>query len=158
MHGTFAEPLTRSTSQELIPLFGGCKLPVNNEILIPGAMYLTDDPFYSGGETHGPPWRQKIDGVVWRGVASGGRNKKENWSHFQRHRLIEMLNGTTVSGMEENSSRAMTFEMPPLEKYDVEYVATSAESNDSSCACCDINTSAAPGAGTRIGHPVSAAH
>ncbi|KAI2465039.1 glycosyltransferase family 90 protein [Annulohypoxylon bovei var. microspora] len=118
MHGTFAEPLTMSTSQELIPLFGGCKLPVNNEILIPGAMYLTDDPFYSGGDTHGPPWRQKTDGVVWRGVASGGRNKKENWTHFQRHRLIEMLNGTTVAGMEENRSRAMTFEMPPAQKYD----------------------------------------
>ncbi|KAI1373986.1 glycosyltransferase family 90 protein [Hypoxylon crocopeplum] len=118
LHGTFIEPLTMSTSKELIPLFGGCKLPVNNEILIPGAMYLTDDPYYSGGDTHGPPWRQKTDGVVWRGVASGGRNKKENWSHFQRHRLIEMLNGTTVSGMEENSSRAMTFEMPPMQKYD----------------------------------------
>ncbi|KAI1399782.1 glycosyltransferase family 90 protein [Hypoxylon fuscum] len=118
MHGTFVEPLTMSTSKELIPLFGGCKLTVNNEILIPGAMYLTDDPFYSGGNTHGPPWRQKIDGVVWRGVASGGRNKKENWMHFQRHRLIEMLNGTTVSGMEENSSRTMTFEMSPIQKYD----------------------------------------
>ncbi|KAI1382709.1 glycosyltransferase family 90 protein [Hypoxylon trugodes] len=118
LHGTFIEPLTESTSKELIPLFGGCKLPVNNEILIPGAMYITDDPFYSGGETHGPPWRQKTDGVVWRGVASGGRNKKENWMHFQRHRLIEMLNGTTVAGMEQNGFRAMTFEMPPMEKYD----------------------------------------
>ncbi|KAI1473781.1 glycosyltransferase family 90 protein [Daldinia eschscholtzii] len=118
MHGTFIEPLTMSTSQELIPLFGGCKLPVNNEILIPGAMYLTDDPFYSGGETHGPSWWKKTNGVVWRGVASGGRNKKENWFHFQRHRLIEMLNGTTVSGMEEHGTRAMTFEMPPMQKYD----------------------------------------
>ncbi|KAI0109728.1 glycosyltransferase family 90 protein [Daldinia grandis] len=118
MHGTFVEPLTMSTSKELIPLFGGCKLPVNNEMLIPGAMYLTDDPIYSGGDTHGPSWRRKTNGVVWRGVASGGRNKKENWFHFQRHRLIEMLNGTTVSGMEEHSSRAMTFEMPPMQKYD----------------------------------------
>ncbi|KAI0132962.1 hypothetical protein BJ170DRAFT_267822 [Xylariales sp. AK1849] len=118
MHGTFVEPLTMSTSKELIPLFGGCKLPNNNEILVPGAMYLTDDPFYSGGETHGPPWKDKTDGVVWRGVASGGRNKKENWSHFQRHRLIEMLNGTTVSGMEENHTRAPTFEMPSMHKYD----------------------------------------
>jgi hypothetical protein len=118
MHGTFVEPLTMSTSKELIPLFGGCKLPNNNEILIPGAMYLTDDPFYSGGESHGPPWGEKTDGVVWRGVASGGRNKKENWSHFQRHRLIEMLNGTTVSGMELTKTRAPTFELPSVDKYD----------------------------------------
>ncbi|KAK6082606.1 capsular associated protein [Seiridium cupressi] len=118
MHGTFVEPLTMSTSRELIPLFGGSKLPGNNEILIPGAMYLTDDPFYSGGVEHGPPWNQKIDGIVWRGVGSGGRNKKENWSHFQRHRLVEMLNGSTVSGMEESHTRAPTFEMPSAQKYD----------------------------------------
>ncbi|KAK7743357.1 hypothetical protein SLS62_010631 [Diatrype stigma] len=145
LHGTFIEPLTMSTSRELIPLFGGSKLPTNNEILIPGAMYLTDDPFYSGGKEHGPPWAHKKTGVVWRGVASGGRNKKENWTHFQRHRLIEMLNGTTVAEIERNASmlsmsgegessssssgsagekdevakaRAPTFEMPPLSKYD----------------------------------------
>ncbi|RYP71922.1 hypothetical protein DL771_004525 [Monosporascus sp. 5C6A] len=117
-HRTFVEPLSLSTSKELIPLFGGSKLPTNNEILIPGAMYLTDDPFYSGGDSHGPPWRQKKTGAVWRGVASGGRNKEENWTHFRRHRLVEMLNGTTVSEVERNRSRAMTFEMPPLAKYD----------------------------------------
>ncbi|ORY58088.1 glycosyltransferase family 90 protein [Pseudomassariella vexata] len=120
MHGTFIEPISMSTSEELIPLFGGCKLPMNNEILIPGAMYLTDDPFYSGGDTHGPPWAEKLNGVVWRGVASGGRHKKENWSHFQRIRLVQMLNGTTVSAMEENNSRAPTFEMPPLGTYDIQ--------------------------------------
>ncbi|KAI0016390.1 glycosyltransferase family 90 protein [Xylariomycetidae sp. FL0641] len=117
MHGTFVEPITMSTSKELRPLFGGCKLPTNNDILIPGAMYLTDDQMYSGGDSHGPPWKEKKDGLVWRGVASGGRNKKENWTHFQRHRLIEMLNGTTVSEMEEQSSRAPTFEMPSEELY-----------------------------------------
>ncbi|KAH8680597.1 capsule associated protein [Xylariales sp. PMI_506] len=118
MHGTFVEPVSMSTTKELIPLFGGCKIPGNNDILIPGAMYLTDDAFYSGGETHGPPWKDKINGAVWRGVASGGRNKKENWSHFQRHRLVEMLNGTTVSLAEQNVSRAPTFELPPEDKYD----------------------------------------
>jgi hypothetical protein len=90
---------------------------MNNEILIPGAMYLTDDPFYSGGKGHGPAWDLKRDGIVWRGVASGGRNQKDNWTHFHRHRLIEMLNATTVHGMETNGVRAMTFEMPPVERY-----------------------------------------
>ena len=117
MHASFIEPISVATSDELIPLFGGSKLPVNNEILIPGAMYLTDDPFYSGGKSHGPPWNHKRTGVIWRGVASGGRNKKENWSHFQRHRLVEMLNGTTVSDVERSGDRAMTFELPPLSKY-----------------------------------------
>ncbi|CAJ2514274.1 Uu.00g023930.m01.CDS01 [Anthostomella pinea] len=118
MHGTFVEPLTLSTSKELIPLFSGCKLPMNNDILIPGAMYLTDDVMYSGGDTHGPAWRQKVDGTVWRGVASGGRHHAENWSHFQRLRLVEMLNSTTVSAVEASGSRAMTFEMPSAKLYD----------------------------------------
>lgn len=117
MHGTFVEPVSLSTSQELIPLFGGSKLPVNNEILIPGAMYLTDDPLYSGGSSHGPPWTRKKGGIIWRGVASGGRNKEENWTHFQRHRLVEMLNGTTVSSVERNGIKAKTFEMPPIQMY-----------------------------------------
>lgn len=118
LHGTFVEPLTMSTTKELIPLFGGCKLTMNNEIVIPGAMYLTDDPFYSGGDSHGPTWEQKREGIVWRGVASGGRHKAENWMHFQRLRLIEMLNGTTVTNLETNGARAMTFELPPVQRYD----------------------------------------
>ncbi|KAH6654811.1 glycosyltransferase family 90 protein [Truncatella angustata] len=112
LHGTFVEQITMSTTQSLIPLFSGCKLPMNNAILIPGAMYLTDDARYSGGNSHGSPWILKKDGIVWRGVASGGRHKKENWTHFQRLRLVQMLNGTTVSGVEQRRANASTFEMP----------------------------------------------
>ncbi|KAI0198891.1 glycosyltransferase family 90 protein [Astrocystis sublimbata] len=118
LHGTFAEPLSIATSKQLVPLFGGCKLTTNNDILIPGAMYLTDDPMYSGGDSHGPEWRDKNTGAVWRGVASGGRNKAANWRHFQRHRLIEMLNGTAVSAAEKRKDRSgETFQMPSKERY-----------------------------------------
>lgn len=113
LHGTFVEQVTIATSQSLMPIFSGCKMPVNNDILIPGAMYLTDDSLYSGGSNHGPPWHQKQDGIIWRGVASGGRHKDVNWSHFQRLRLIQMLNGTTVSNLEHNGTGAPTFEVPP---------------------------------------------
>ncbi|KAH7326296.1 putative endoplasmic reticulum-resident kdel protein [Stachybotrys elegans] len=112
LHGSFIEPLSLSTTKELIPLFGGSKLMLNNEILIPGAMYLTDDEFYSGGESHGPEWSQKRNGLVWRGDASGGRSRNTTWHHFQRHRLIDMLNHTTVSRMEARRMRAKTFELP----------------------------------------------
>jgi hypothetical protein len=122
LHGTFIEPLTMATTKELIPLFGGSKLQVNNEILIPGAMYLTNDSFYSGGDAHGPPWRLKDTGLIWRGDASGGRHKKENWQHFQRLRLIEMLNGTTVGYLEHNHARGHTFELPSAERYDVSHL------------------------------------
>ncbi|KAF7554816.1 hypothetical protein G7046_g6715 [Stylonectria norvegica] len=117
LHGTFVEPLSQSTAQELIPMFGGSKLPMNNEILIPGAMYLTENEFYSGGEDHGPAWPLKKDGIVWRGDANGGRSKPSQWQHFQRHRLIEMLNGTVVSNIEHNGTEAQTFRLPSADLY-----------------------------------------
>lgn len=119
LHGSFVAPLSMSTSTELIPLFSGSKLPGNNDILIPGAMYLTDNVLYSGGAGLGPSWDEKKDGVIWRGDASGGKNTKDNWAHFHRHRLLQMLNGTTVSNMEKSQTRAATFELPPASKYNI---------------------------------------
>jgi hypothetical protein len=118
LHGTFIEPISMSTSSELIPLFGGSKLPTNNEILIPAAMYLSTNSLYTGGWTHGPAWSKKKDAIIWRGVASGGRNKPDNWRHFHRHRLVEMLNGTTVASAENGLSEPSTFALPPLSLYD----------------------------------------
>ncbi|KAI9900197.1 hypothetical protein N3K66_004459 [Trichothecium roseum] len=114
LHGTFVEPISLKSTPELIPLFGGSKLPTNNEILIPGAMYLTKDEFYSGGESNrGPKWAQKKDGLVWRGDGSGGRTKPETWHHFQRHRLVQMLNATTVAEAEASPGRRTdAFELP----------------------------------------------
>ncbi|KAF4595328.1 Lipopolysaccharide-modifying protein [Ophiocordyceps camponoti-floridani] len=117
LHGTFIEPLSLSSTDELIPIFGGSKLPMNSEMLIPGAMYLTDDTFYSGGEAHGPAWPDKKDGLIWRGDASGGRAKEHSWHHFQRHRLVDMLNGTTVSRLEASGVRAPTFSLPSTGLY-----------------------------------------
>jgi hypothetical protein len=112
LHGTFVEPVSVSTSHQLIPLFGGSKLPINNEILLPPATYLNPDPLYSGGDVHGATWDSKKDSVLWRGVASGGRNKVENWIHFQRHRFVQMLNGTCVLQAEQTRIRAETFDLP----------------------------------------------
>lgn len=99
MHGSFVEPLSMSTTTKLIPMFGGSKFPMNNDILIPAAMYWTDDPFYKGSEKR-YPWEEKENKVIWRGAASGGRNKVENWRRFQRHRFLGMLNGTQVHAQE----------------------------------------------------------
>ena len=123
LHGSFIEPVSVSTSNKLIPLFGGSKLPINNEILIPPATYLNSDPKYSGGSAHGSFWWSKNDGVIWRGVASGGRNKAENWSHFQRHRFVQMMNGTRVKQAETlRLGRAETFDLPTWEDYNLKAV------------------------------------
>lgn len=97
LHGSFVEPQSTSITKTLIPLMGGSKLSRNNEILIPPAMYWSDDEHYSGGIEHGVPWEKKISKVVWRGSGTGGRNREHTWPHFQRHRLMSMMNGTTVA-------------------------------------------------------------
>lgn len=69
LHGSFVEPVSTSTSAKLFPIFGGSKLPMNNDILLPAAVYWTDDSFYSGGNLHGNPWWRKQDKLIWRGAA-----------------------------------------------------------------------------------------
>lgn len=116
MHGTFVESVSMSTSHDLLPMFGGCKLTRNNEMLLPGAMYLTDDPFYEGGTDESVPWARKKEGLVWRGVASGGRNRPDNWWHLHRHRFVQLLNGSVVKKIETgDQAAAPTFRLPPQE-------------------------------------------
>ncbi|KAF2433526.1 hypothetical protein EJ08DRAFT_57944 [Tothia fuscella] len=119
LHGTFIEPVSVSTSQKFIPLFGGSKLATNNDILIPPATYLNSDPLYSGGNSQGPNWDDKKDGLMWRGVASGGRNKAENWQHFQRHRFVQMVNATAVIKAETTRIKAETFDLPDWKHYNL---------------------------------------
>ncbi|KJK61805.1 hypothetical protein P875_00086663 [Aspergillus parasiticus SU-1] len=119
LHGSFIEPTSTSTTHELIPLFGGSKLTVNNEILIPPAVYWEDNPTYSGGKSnHGGPWSKKKDIVFWRGIASGGRNRVDTWTGYQRHRLVSMLNGTEVA-LTNGSSHGINFRLPDYEYYQV---------------------------------------
>ncbi|KAK4988293.1 hypothetical protein LTR50_004026 [Elasticomyces elasticus] len=117
LHGTFVEPISISTSKKLFPLFGGSKLPMNNEILLPPAMYWTSDPFYSGGAAHGGPWEEKLDKLIWRGAASGGRNTRDNWTRFQRHRFVSMMNGTSIREAETSSQSPPNFDIPSYTAY-----------------------------------------
>jgi len=101
LHGFMIEALSISTGDTLFPMFGSSKLTVNSEILIPAAMYYVADPRFTS-EVH-VPWEEKKNMMVWRGLASGGRNKENNWKGFHRHRLVSMLNGTQAISMGNNS-------------------------------------------------------
>ncbi|KAB8596106.1 hypothetical protein FH972_025815 [Carpinus fangiana] len=103
LHGYLIEPFIRSTTSSLFPLFSGCKVSgVNNDILIPPAYYFTDDENFSGNvdSSHLIPWSEKKSKAIWRGAASGGTSKRENWTRFQRHRLVSMLNASQVMAAE----------------------------------------------------------
>ncbi|KAI1809269.1 glycosyltransferase family 90 protein [Poronia punctata] len=118
MHGTFIESVSMGTTHSLYPIFGGCKLPGNNEMLIPAGMILDSYDLFSGGDSHGGPWNDKKNKLVWRGVASGGRHKKENWWGYQRLRFVQMMNGTTVSLVENGEDGAApTFKLPTIKQH-----------------------------------------
>ena len=102
LHGAFVQPISQSTTQKLIPLFSSSKLSMNNDILLPAAMYWSESPQYSGGSYHGGSWGCKKDKMVWRGTSSGGRNDKDDWARFHRHRFISMVNATSLSEAEFN--------------------------------------------------------
>lgn len=112
LNGIFIEPLTVSATKTLIPMFGGSKLAVNNEILLPAPMYWNEEERFTGGGQTGGPWSQKFDGVVWRGVATGGRNRPDNWKAFQRHRFVAMNNATKIARAEERLESPANFELP----------------------------------------------
>lgn len=95
LHGSFIEPVSLSASTELIPLFGGSKLSVNNDILVPAPRYWENQERFSGG-TDWYVWNRKKNGAFWRGIASGGRHREDTWRRFQRHRFVSMCNHTQV--------------------------------------------------------------
>ncbi|KAF4628383.1 hypothetical protein G7Y89_g9765 [Cudoniella acicularis] len=125
LHGYFIEPISTSTSDKLFPMFGSSKLTVNSEILLPAAMYYKVDERYT---SQAPPiaWQEKTDTMIWRGLASGGRSKADNWKGFHRHRLVSMLNGTQALAM-PNSSDFINIENLPLDTWHLQSRNTSAE-------------------------------
>lgn len=100
----------------MFPMFGGSKLTVNNEILLPAPMYWNEEERFTGGDDHGIAWKDKKDKVIWRGVATGGKNTEENWTGFQRHRFVAMSNGTTITAVEAGEKKPENFVMP-IRKY-----------------------------------------
>ncbi|WYZ45741.1 hypothetical protein EsH8_VIII_001057 [Colletotrichum jinshuiense] len=112
LNGIFIEPLSTAATPVLFPLFGGSKLAVNNEILLPAAMYWTEEERFSGGGYHGGAWARKQDVVMWRGVATGGRNRASNWQGFQRHRFVAMNNASKVTAAEAGAADPVNFSLP----------------------------------------------
>ncbi|KAI6245099.1 Beta-1,2-xylosyltransferase 1 [Erysiphe necator] len=115
LHGIMIKPLSISSTKDLFPMFGGSKLHTNSEILLPAPIYWSNEERFSGGTFHGGPWETKLNQVVWRGVATGGRNTVDNWRGFQRHRFVAMTNGTKISAAENWNSMSDDLTLPPLQ-------------------------------------------
>ncbi|KKA30875.1 hypothetical protein TD95_000743 [Thielaviopsis punctulata] len=129
LEGIFLEPLTIKASDKLLPLFGGSKLAVNNEILLPAPMYWKADDRFMGAGGANVPWAEKLDMVSWRGVATGGHTRNTTWHGFQRHRFVAMNNATALYHAQMGEPQ-MNFGLPDPE-YNLEAmrVATTADAD-----------------------------
>jgi hypothetical protein len=96
-HGFLFAPSSIVASKSLLPIFGECKVNVNNDILFPANMYYRDDERYSYDGEYDYAWDDKKDTIMWRGVTSGGTNTADNWERMHRQRLVRLMNGTVMA-------------------------------------------------------------
>ncbi|KAK3290128.1 uncharacterized protein B0H64DRAFT_421193 [Chaetomium fimeti] len=113
LEGIFVEPISVSATKSLLPIFGGSKLAVNNDILLPAPMYWNEEERFMGAEGASIPWSAKDPTAIWRGVATGGTNRPTNWRAFQRHRFVAMNNATQLR-LAASSSSSPAAPQPPL--------------------------------------------
>lgn len=96
LHGLLYSASSIIASHKLVPIFGECKVNVNNDILFPANMYYLHDVRYDYDPAEDVDWRDKKDDIVWRGVTSGGVQTNDNWARMHRQRLVQSFNGTYV--------------------------------------------------------------
>ena len=99
-HGFLFASSTVVASKLLLPIFGECKVNVNNDILFPANMYYKNDDRYAYDPTFDYDWDDKDDSMIWRGVTSGGTNTADNWRDMHRQRLVLMSNGSVMANKE----------------------------------------------------------
>ncbi|KAK0389680.1 hypothetical protein NLU13_3253 [Sarocladium strictum] len=102
MHRAFTQPRSTPATDQLIPLFSGSKLSRNNDILVPGAMYLTAEETSLDGDSLNGSWADKNGKVFWRGDAA---------------RLLNLLDGGLVSQLEKTDEQSSAFNLPPKDLY-----------------------------------------
>jgi Glycosyl transferase family 90 len=121
LHGFLYSSSSVMASKKLLPVFGECKVSVNNDILFPANMYWKHDERYDYSDKEDVPWEEKKDDMIWRGVTSGGVQIPENWSTMHRQRLVQLLNGTHMA-LEGKEVTVLT--QPPTADDEVQQNAT----------------------------------
>lgn len=100
-HGFLYSASSIIASKRLVPVFGECKVSVNNDILFPANMYWKHDERYDYDGKYDWDWEDKNDTMIWRGVSSGGTQVADNWQTMHRQRLVMMVNGTLMKLKDE---------------------------------------------------------
>lgn len=106
-HGFLFSSSSVVATKRLVPIFSECKVNVNNDILLPAAMYWKHDNRYDYSAKSDLDWNYKEEAMIWRGVTSGGTQNKDNWRQLHRQRLV-MLSNSTELLMESKVARILS--------------------------------------------------
>ncbi|KAI9649153.1 hypothetical protein NHQ30_001720 [Ciborinia camelliae] len=102
-HGFLYASSSITASKLPLPVFGECKVNINNDILFPANKYYDyEDARYAYDPTGDISWDDKADSMIWRGVTSGGTNTAETWKNMHRQRLALLTNGTVMKDTNVN--------------------------------------------------------
>lgn len=127
-HGFLYASSSVTASKLPLPVFGECKVNINNDILFPANKYYDyNDVRYAYNDEGDVSWDDKADSMIWRGVTSGGTNTAETWKTMHRQRLVLLTNGTVmrdqnVNLMAMNPNKAGTYK--PYENFQPSEFAT----------------------------------
>lgn len=103
LHGFLYASSTVTASKLPLPVFGECKVNINNDILFPANKYYEyDDARYAYNPAGDVGWDDKADNMIWRGVTSGGTNTAETWKRMHRQRLVLLTNSTVMKDTNVN--------------------------------------------------------
>ncbi|KAF3217952.1 hypothetical protein TWF192_005425 [Orbilia oligospora] len=109
LHGFLFSSSTTIATQKLVPIFGECKVNVNNDILFPANKYYDlADPRYIYNDEQDVAWHEKTPKMVWRGVTSGGVQNSDIYHRLQRHRFVALTNSSKLSETEVTIMEAVS--------------------------------------------------
>ncbi|KAK6512113.1 hypothetical protein TWF481_001008 [Arthrobotrys musiformis] len=109
LHGFLFSSSTTIATRKLLPIFGECKVNVNNDILFPANKYYdTGDARYGYNDEQDVPWHQKSSTMVWRGVTSGGVQNADIYQRLQRHRFVALTNSSKLGETQVTIMKAVS--------------------------------------------------
>ncbi|EPS39251.1 hypothetical protein H072_6975 [Dactylellina haptotyla CBS 200.50] len=113
LHGFLFSSSALVVTQMLVPIFGECKVNVNNDIVFPANKYYdAGDAAFAYDDVNDVPWSKKEDVAFWRGVTSDGTQNNETWHNLGRHRFVAITNATLL----ENTPATIMNALDPVNK------------------------------------------
>ncbi|ODV88938.1 glycosyltransferase family 90 protein [Tortispora caseinolytica NRRL Y-17796] len=93
-HGFLSIPPTMKKIRELVPIFSQCTTSIHRDIRLPGNKYYINEGLYGYNSEHDTDWKDKRDIAMWRGITTGGIERKDTYMKIHRNILVDTFNAS----------------------------------------------------------------